>query len=87
MGYCSSGVDFPGANDGEKSCVGRQSSYNAIKYSEGSHLNVSRQKQEKLSGIYGGYCNTSVFGYRRLSETLPIQISPLKTKRKSGVLA
>jgi len=30
MVYCSSGGDFIGANDGEKSCVARQSTYNAM---------------------------------------------------------
>lgn len=30
MAYCSSGGDFIGANDGEKSCVARQPTYNAI---------------------------------------------------------
>ncbi len=28
--YCLSGGDFIGANDGEKSCIARQSTYNAI---------------------------------------------------------
>ena len=30
MAYCSSGGDFTGANDGEKSCVASQPTYNAI---------------------------------------------------------
>jgi len=30
MAYCSSGGDFIGANGGEKSCIARQPTYNAI---------------------------------------------------------
>lgn len=30
MAYCLSGGDFIGTNDGEKSCVVRQSTYNVI---------------------------------------------------------
>jgi hypothetical protein len=30
MAYCLSGGDFIGANDGEKTCIARQSTYKAI---------------------------------------------------------